>query len=139
MITAAGTIFLAKDTSRVLLNFRAQKISKGSTFGFWGGKMEHGETVMECLHREINEECGFVPEYSNILPLDIYTSDDKQFMYYSFVTIVDSEFIPRINEESDGYLWCNMNHFPRQLHTGAKMILGNSSYIKNIKKILKDL
>lgn len=132
MITAAGAIFMSKKTKRVLLNFRSQAVSKSSTFGFWGGKIEHGEEILEGLTREIKEEVGFVPKHDELIPLDVYCSPDGFFQYYSFVIMVDREFIPRINHESDGYLWCNLSKFPKQLHSGARFILENPSYITNL-------
>jgi ADP-ribose pyrophosphatase YjhB (NUDIX family) len=138
MITAAGAIFLSKKTKRVLLNFRSQHVSKGSTFGFWGGKLFDKEDILEGLSREIKEEIGFIPHYDKFYPLDVYCSPDGHFQYYSFVIIVDKEFIPKINSESDGYIWCNLNKFPKQLHSGAKIILENPSYISNILKLVED-
>lgn len=129
MITAAGAIFLSKKTKRVLLNFRSQAVSKGSTFGFWGGKIEQGEEILAGLSREIKEEVGFMPRYDKFYPMDVYCSPDGQFTYYSFVIIVDKEFVPKINHESDGYMWCNLGAFPKQLHTGARIILENPSYV----------
>ncbi len=138
MIKAAGAIFLSRKTKRVLLNFRSTSVSKGSTFGFWGGKIEEGEDIMQGLSREIREEVGFIPKYEKIYPLDVYCAPDGVFQYYSFVIIVDREFVPRLNSESDGYIWCNMNKFPRQLHVGARLILENPSYITNILKMVED-
>jgi 8-oxo-dGTP pyrophosphatase MutT (NUDIX family) len=138
MIIAAGAIFLSKKTKRVLLNFRSQNVSKGSTFGFWGGKLLDKEDILEGLTREIKEEIGFVPIYEKFYPLDVYSSPDGHFQYFSFVIIVDREFIPKINSESDGYLWCNLSKFPKQLHSGAKIILENPSYISNILKLVED-
>lgn len=135
MIKAAGAIFLSKKTKRVLLNFRSKHVSKGATFGFWGGKLEHNESTLDGLTREIKEECGYLPDYKNIYPLDVYISKDTEFQYFSFLIVVDKEFIPKLNNESDGYLWCNLASFPRQLHVGAKVILENQSFVSNILRI----
>ena len=136
MIEAAGAIFISKSTKRVLLNFRSQHVNKGSTFGFWGGKIKTGETIIEGLSREIREEMGFIPEHDNTITMNIFTSDDNKFKYYSFVVIVEDEFIPNINEESDGYLWCNITNLPRQLHMGAKVILEEKSFKDNLLKLV---
>lgn len=135
MIVAAGAIFMSKKTKRVLLNFRSQNVSRGSTFGFWGGKVDEDEDILAGLSREIKEEIGFMPRYEKFYPIDVYCSPDGQFRYYSFVIIVDREFIPKINSESDGYMWCNLNKFPKQLHSGAKSILEDSSYVSNLLKL----
>ncbi len=137
MINAAGAIFLARNSKRVLLNFRSTTVSRPSTFGFWGGKVDEGETIVSGLSREIKEEIGFIPRYEKIYPLDVYCAPDGQFRYYSFVIIVEREFVPRINGESDGYMWCNLSKFPKQLHVGARLILENPSYITNILKMVQ--
>lgn len=137
MINAAGAIFLARNSKRVLLNFRSTTVSRPSTFGFWGGKIDDGETIVSGLSREIKEEIGFIPKYEKIYPLDVYCAPDGQFRYYSFVIIVEREFVPRINGESDGYMWCNLSKFPKQLHVGARLILENPSYITNILKMVE--
>lgn len=138
MIKAAGAIFLERRNKKILLNFRSQRVSEGSTFGFFGGKIHDNEEILEGLTREIQEEVGFIPKYRKIYPIDVYCSPDGYFRYYSYVIIVDREFIPKINTESDGYMWCRMNKFPKQLHNGARAILENPSYISNLLKLASE-
>lgn len=138
MINATGAIFLSRKTKRVLLNFRSTNVSRPSTFGFWGGKVEENETIITGLSRELREEIGFIPKYEKIYPIDVYCAPDGQFRYYSYVIIVEKEFIPRLNGESDGYLWCNLSKFPKQLHVGAKLILENPSYITNLLRMVEE-
>lgn len=136
MINAAGAIFISNKTERILLNFRSDSVSKPNCFGFWGGKIEKNEKILEGLSREIKEEVGFMPDYDKFYPLDVYCSPDGYFRYYSFLIIVENEFIPNLNEESSGYIWCKLGTYPKPLHNGAKFILYNKSYIRNIKKII---
>ena len=42
--TAAGVVFLAKDTGRCLLQLREGTKRFNHTWGFWGGIIEKGET-----------------------------------------------------------------------------------------------
>ena len=53
--------------------------------------MEKGETPFESIQRELQEEIGFVPDLQKLNPIDIYQSRNKQFYYYSFVYVTDSE------------------------------------------------
>lgn len=135
MIIAAGAIFISTETKRILLNFRSDSVSKPNCFGFWGGKIEKNEKILEGLTREIKEEVGFLPEYEKIYPIDVYCSPDGFFRYYSFVILTEKEFIPIINSESSGYIWCTLGTYPKPLHNGAKYILLNKSYIKNIRNL----
>jgi ADP-ribose pyrophosphatase YjhB (NUDIX family) len=136
-IRAAGTVFLAKNTKRVLLNFRSEKSSKPNCFGFWGGKIDASESIMGGLDREIIEEVGFVPKYERIIMIDEYLSADMHFKYYSFAVIVPEEFVPHINQESQGYCWCSMGHYPKPLHPGARAILENESITKSLIRLIE--
>ena len=92
--TAAGVVFLAKDTGRCMLQLREGTKRFNHTWGFWGGIIEKNETPYECITRELKEEIGFVPELQKLNPIDVYQSKDKNFYYYSFVYVVDNEFQP---------------------------------------------
>lgn len=85
--------------------------------------MEEGESAYECIQRELQEEIGFMPEIIKLNPIDIYQSTDKNFYYYSFVAVVETEFVPELNEESAGYAWVDIGRWPKPLHRGAKSTL----------------
>lgn len=139
-IIAAGAIFLAKDTQRILLNYRSLSVPKPGTFGFWGGKVNKNETVLLGLTRELEEEIGFIPKHEKIFLLDVYLSKDLLFEYYSFIIVVPTEFIPKINDESSGYMWLDINslknkQYPKPIHPGAKTILENKYIIGLFDKL----
>jgi ADP-ribose pyrophosphatase YjhB (NUDIX family) len=136
-VTAAGTIFIARDTKRILLNFRSNTVSKPNCWGFWGGKLNTSETIMTGLEREIIEEIGFLPKYERLTVIDEFLSNDKHFKYYSFAIIVSQEFIPIINSESMGYAWVSLNNYPKPLHPGARAILENASITKALGWLLE--
>jgi|TARA_B110000444_G_scaffold246535_1_gene268189 8-oxo-dGTP pyrophosphatase MutT (NUDIX family) len=122
--TAAGVVFLAKDTGRCLLQLRNSDKRFKHTWGFWGGIIEGTETPYECIQRELEEEIGFIPEPLKLNPIDVFQSKDKKFYYYSFVYLVEEEFLPpRLNGESCGYAWVNIGNWPQPLHNGAKVTL----------------
>lgn len=129
---AAGAIIAAKDTGRIMLNLRSEFTSRPKTWSFWGGMIEPTENITEGLSRELHEELGEIPSVIKVFPLDLFFSDDKKFNYYTLLIIVEKEFIPVLNRESDGYAWCNIGTWPKPLHEGAKKLL----YNKNIKKNL---
>ena len=136
MIKASGCCFLALDTGRIMLQQRSKKSSHPLTWSFWGGKLESGETPIQALMREINEEVGFVPEILKIQPLDVFLSDDKKFMYHTFVIITPNEFKPKINHESKAYKWCDISKFPKPLHQGARRTLTDKNNLKKLELIV---
>lgn len=135
--TAAGVLFLAKDTGRCLLQLRNSNKRCKNTWGFWGGMLEQGETAYDCIHRELSEEIGFVPELQKLNPIDVFQSRDKNFYYYSFVAVVDAEFSPKLNDESAGYAWVNIGVWPQPLHNGARLTLCKNGGMEKLNTILK--
>jgi len=136
-ISAAGVLFLAKDTGRCLFQLRNSDKRQKHTWGFWGGMMENAETPFECIQRELEEEIGLVPVLQKLNPIDVYQSKDKNFMYYSFVYVVDKEFIPVLNNESFGYAWVGIGQWPKPLHDGARSTLGRNKGISKLHTILR--
>jgi mutator protein MutT len=136
MTTAAGVVFLAKDTGRCLLQLRNSDKRFKNTWGFWGGLIEKGETVYECIQRELTEEIGFVPELAKLNPIDVYQSKDQKFYYYSFVYVVEREFSPVLNVESAGYAWVNIGVWPQPLHNGARLTLNKNGGTEKLHTIL---
>jgi len=52
----------------------------GERYGFWGGKIEDGESPDEAMHRELIEEIGYVPE-----KLSFWTN-------FTFVVNIDGKY-----------------------------------------------
>tara|TARA_R110001592_G_scaffold228242_4_gene484698 strand:+ start:2635 stop:3135 length:501 start_codon:yes stop_codon:yes gene_type:complete len=135
-VVGVGTIFLALDTERVLLQFRNSDKRHKHTWGFWGGLVEAGESPYEALTRELDEELGFVPDINKLNPIDVYQSKDKNFMYYSFVAVIEHEFMPNLNGESCGYAWVDIGTWPKPLHEGARVTLNYNKGNDKLKTIL---
>jgi 8-oxo-dGTP pyrophosphatase MutT (NUDIX family) len=136
-ITAAGVLFLAKDTGRCLLQLRKSDKRFRHCWGFWGGTLEDAETPYDAIVRELREEIGFIPELTKLNPLDVFQSPDKNFYYYSFVYVVESEFIPVLNHESAGYAWVDIGVWPQPLHNGARLTLTKNRGTEKLHTILK--
>lgn len=134
--TAVGTIFVSVKTRRILLNLRAPHKTHAQQWSLWGGMIEDGEQPKEALLRELREEMDSVPDIEKIYPFDVYQSKDKHFKYYSFVCIVEDEFIPILNNESCGYCWIDLGQWPRPMHQGAKISFCNKKAEDRIKMIL---
>ena len=135
-ITCSGGLFVSKDTKRFLLLLRNQGKTAG-TWGLVGGKKEPSDnTLMEGLHREIQEEVGKTPTIKKIIPLELFTSSDHYFQYNTYILLVEREFIPILNKEHVGYAWCNYESWPKPLHQGLKVSFNNKIIKTKIETML---
>lgn len=134
-MNASGCLILAMDTGRIMLQQRSGDTSHPRTWGFFGGKAEKDERPLQTLLRELEEEIGLLPDIQKVYPLNKFTSPDKNFVYNTFVVTVYDEFVPQLNDESNGFCWVKMGNWPRPLHNGAKAQLYNKDIIKKIKTI----
>ena len=99
MIISTGAIFYCSKTQRFLFLLRTGK-KYNNTWNFPGGKVEPGESVIDGLYREIEEEIGkrFWETYvEKEIPLEKFTSDDGEFFYHTFLLLTHSEFTPILN------------------------------------------
>ena len=135
-IICSGGLFLAKDTKRFLLLLRSQGKTSG-TWGLVGGKKEPTDiTAYDALNREISEEVGKTPVIKKTIPLELFTSNDQNFQYNTYVLIVEKEFIPTLNEEHAGYAWCEFDSWPKPLHQGVKNSLANRAVRAKLELLL---
>jgi ADP-ribose pyrophosphatase YjhB (NUDIX family) len=114
-IKASGALFLSIKTKRFLFLMRADD-TYTNTWATVGGRAESGETVIESLSREIQEEIGFLPIVRKTIPVDLFISNDEKFEFHTFICLVDNEFIPRLNQEHKGYAWSGIDSYPKPLH-----------------------
>ena len=88
------------------------------TWGLPGGRVEEGETLMQAITRECEEELGSMPQYLKLVPLEKFTTTDLGFVYHTFFCSVSCEFIPVLNEEHQGWAWIASGSWPKPLHPG---------------------
>lgn len=141
MLKAAGACIIAKDTKRILLQQRSKEVSYPRNWGLFGGKIEEKENVSQGLFRELKEEINLDPikDIVKVYPLDQYHSRDKTFSYYTFVIIVEKEFIPILNSETGGYTWIHYDYVPKPLHPGTRRTLFSKNKLKQIRTIISEL
>ena len=77
---------------------RTDEKTKG-LWGLVGGLARNTESAFEGLKREIQEEVGDTPKFKKIIPLEMFTSNDQKFFFHTYLIAVESEFIPKLNEE----------------------------------------
>ena len=89
------------------------------TWGLVGGKIERGESILAGLHREIEEELGGKILGAKVIPIEQFVSDNKKFVYHTFLIKVEEEFVPALNKEHKGFCWVPLEFFPKPLHPGV--------------------
>ncbi len=134
MNQSIGTIFFSISTKRYLFLLRS-KDSHGDTWAFVGGKVEQNESAIQGLSREILEEVGFEPTIIKHIPIEKFTNKNKQFEYHTFISVVDSEFIPILNQEHKGYAWVSIEGWPKPLHPGVFSTFKIQEIIEKIKTV----
>jgi 8-oxo-dGTP pyrophosphatase MutT (NUDIX family) len=130
----AGCIFLARDTKRILLPFRSLDVNEPHTWGTWGGKIDNDESPEDAVRREISEEAAYVGKYS-LIPCSVFTSGT--FKYYNYIAVVNSEFDPVLNGETDDFEWVTLDELPSPLHFGLRWFLKKDN--RKIKSIIDRL
>ena len=130
----AGCIILAIDTKRILLPLRSNSVQQPNTWGTWGGAIDSNENPQEAAKREIKEESGYNGNVK-MIPLSVFQKNT--FKYYNFLAIVENEFEPNLNWETQSYDWFDFGNWPRPLHFGLDWLLKKDS--EKIKEIINKL
>ena len=90
------------------------------------------------LHRVIKEEVGEV-EIKKKIPMETFISNDENFLYHTFLCVVEKEFIPKLNTEHDGYAWVSFGNWPKPLHQGLRKTLQNKMNQVKLDTVFKML
>jgi len=136
-LTGVGCLFWAKKTNRFLFVLRNTKTYKFN-WALVGGKVENNETVYQAMCREIEEELGSLPDIIKTIPIEKFTHNKNNFIYETFVNIIEDEFVPILNEEHVGYSWVDVNHFPKPLHPGLFQTLNIDAINEKIKTLVEN-
>jgi 8-oxo-dGTP pyrophosphatase MutT (NUDIX family) len=118
-IVCSGALFYAKTTRRFLLLQKAHGKHEG-TWGLVGGTNVAGERPWEGLTREIQEEIGSVPTIVKTIPLETFVSNDRVFNFHTYLCVIDSEFVPILSNEHQGWSWATIDRAPKPLHQGLR-------------------
>lgn len=133
-IICSGALIYSKSTNRFLLLQKSRGKNQG-TWGLVGGTNEPGESIWEGLKREIKEEIGSLPNIVKTFPIESFMSNDKIFNFYTYLCIVEDEFIPILSDEHCAWAWCTISQPPRPLHQGLKNSFSNKIIRTKIQTI----
>lgn len=137
-LISVGALLYSKKTNRFLFLLRNNSSYNG-LWGLVGGKVHKRESIGKALHREIKEELGTQVVMEKIIPIDLFTSDNKNFRYNTYIVIVEEEFIPTLNEEHRGYCWCEIDDVPSPVHPGLATTLKQAIIQSKISTAIKTI
>jgi hypothetical protein len=116
----AGLLFLAKTTGRILLILDDDRWTV-PTFARKSSLLEDAETLLSQYAQ------------GRIVPIELYLSEDRGFEYGTYVCVVDREFL---TQSAATIAWANLDHLPKQLHSGLRTTLNNTVIRTKIETIM---
>jgi 8-oxo-dGTP pyrophosphatase MutT (NUDIX family) len=125
----AGALIYCTSTKRFLLAYRSADVEQPHTWGTWGGAIDANEDPAQATKREVIEETGYKGKLK-LVPLYVFKKDT--FRYSNFLALVDKEFTPRLDWETESSRWCTFEDFPTPLHFGLKALLNDPASQKVI-------
>jgi 8-oxo-dGTP pyrophosphatase MutT (NUDIX family) len=124
-MSAAGILFLAASTGRILLGFRSSAVRAPHRWSVIGGSIERGEGPEEAAVREAREEVKYLGPIV-LVPSYVYVRPPK-FSYHNFIGLVPAQFRPKLNEEHVEAEWFDLDALPEPLHHGTAMLMREAS------------
>lgn len=97
-----------------------------------GGAIDDGEDPKVACLRELKEESGYTGS-AKLIPLYVFRHESG-FTYYNFLAIVEHEFTPKLDWETQNSGWFKLNKLPRPLHKGMMLVLNDPTSVKILKK-----
>lgn len=135
----AGCLFFATNTGRFLIAHRSNNpppynVEQPGTWGTFGGAMDRAETPDQAVRREVYEECGYTGSME-LVPLHVFKKGT--FSYYNFLAVVNDEFDPELNWETQGYRWCKLGKWPSPLHFGLNVLFNDPASMATMKRFAR--
>lgn len=116
MRAAAGVLFVAASTGRVLLAARSPWRRHPGTWETFGGSVEPGEAPRAAAAREVREEAGVVVAPGDLALLGVALFRDVE--YALFRADAAREFDPALSHEHHAAAWFDPARPPEPLHPG---------------------
>ena len=130
---AAGCLFLAKSTGRLMLVLRSASVEQPFTWANCGGAHKASEEPLEAAKREGREETGYSGPMT-MVPLFVFTKGT--FRYCNFLAVIDDEFTPHLGWEADEFKWCDYGDWPKPLHFGLQALFADAASVTKIKSVI---
>jgi mRNA-decapping enzyme subunit 2 len=111
-VPVVGCILLNKKRNKVLL----VRNWKGTSWSFPRGKVNQGETDIECARREVLEECGYDVSggLSEKLYIEFVQNQQRMRMYIAKNVPEDYSFAPQTRKEISLIQWFEFDSLPKK-------------------------
>lgn len=133
---AAGCLFMARSTGRILIAHRSPYVEEPGTWGSWGGAMDGNESPAQAVAREAHEEAGVVVDQDDIIPMFVF-KHESGFRYFNFLVLVDDEFEPKMDWETQGYKWVEYGNWPSPIHFGIQLLINDAKSAQTMQRLAK--
>ena len=114
----AGLLFLAKPTGRILLILDNDRWTV-PTF-------QRNNSLLEDANALLNQYAQG--------RIELYLSEDRGFEYGTYVCVVDQEFLTMASKT---VCWADLDHLPKQLHSGLRTTLNNQVIRVKIETVME--
>jgi len=135
----AGSIFLARDTGRLLLARRSHHVLQPGTWGTIGGAVDRGERPEETVVREVREELGIHVNTTDLHLCYVFRDTKSHFVYYNYTVLVTEEFQPVANWEVSEHAWVEFNQWPDPLHFGMQAWLQDPHGERTLRALVRQI
>lgn len=125
--SGAGVLPICVNTGKILVPLRSKYVNEPRTYGIFGGKTDNDETPEHAAKRELVEEAGYHGNYK-LIPAYVYKSSDNTFTYYNFIGLVEEEFKPILDWETEAAQWITFEELInlKPKHFGLESLIANS-------------
>ena len=131
----AGCLFQAVDTGRICIAHRSNYVEEPNTWGTWGGAIDGTETPKQAVKREAREESGYTGKMK-LIPMYVF-KHSSGFVYYNFLALVETEFKPKLDWETQGYKWVQYGQWPKPPHKGLVLLLNDRNSVEIMQRYSK--
>jgi 8-oxo-dGTP pyrophosphatase MutT (NUDIX family) len=132
----AGCLVYCKENKKFLFAHRSAYVLEPNTYGMFGGAIDPNENPLKAALRELKEEAGYTGKTESKL-INVFKDTKVGFIFYNYLVIIEKEFTPKLDWESQGYKWCSFNKWPTPTHPKVKIMLSSNS--DKIKKLIEQL
>ncbi len=113
-----GVLIKCTETDRVLLLLRNDKGEDPNLWSMVTGGIDEGESILEGLKREVNEEMSIDPNIINYKFIEKIYISEKNMDFHYFQGFTKSEFLPKLDHENLDFKWCDKDDLPSPLYPG---------------------